>query len=150
MLPTPPPLPPQAALLSCLVFSEKGDEEAAGKLSEDLAAPYRALQAAARRIAEVSVDSKLELDAEAYVAGFKCELMPVVAAWVGGAKFVEVMALTTQFEGTIIRVIRRLEELCRQLADAAKAIGDEALERKFKEASTRMRRDIIFAASLYL
>jgi ATP-dependent RNA helicase DOB1 len=60
------------------------------------------------------------------------------------------MALTTQFEGSVIRVIRRLEELCRQLADAAKAIGDEALEAKFKEASAKMRRDIIFAASLYL
>ena len=142
--------PPQAALLSCLVFAEKGDEEAASKLPEDLAAPFRALQAAARRIAEVSIDSKLELDADTYVAGFKCELMPVVAAWVGGAKFVEVMALTTQFEGSVIRVIRRLEELCRQLADAAKAIGDEALEAKFKEASAKMRRDIIFAASLYL
>ena len=139
-----------AALLSCLVFSEKGDDEAAGKLSEELAAPFRALQAAARRIAEVSLDCKIELDADEYVASFKAEMMPVVHAWVRGAKFVEVMALTTQFEGSIIRVVRRLEELCRQLADAAKAIGDEALEGKFKEASGKMRRDIIFAASLYL
>lgn len=53
-------------------------------------------------------------------------------------------------QGTIIRVIRRLEELCRQLGDAAKAIGDEGLEKRFREASAKMRRDIIFAASLYL
>ena len=73
-----------------------------------------------------------------------------VLAWVNGAKFVDLCTMTKQFEGSIIRVIRRLEELCRQLSDAAKAVGDEALERKFKEASSRMRRDIIFAASLYL
>ena len=73
-----------------------------------------------------------------------------VLAWVNGAKFVDICTMTKQFEGSIIRVIRRLEELCRQLSDAAKAVGDEALERKFKEASAKMRRDIIFAASLYL
>lgn len=58
--------------------------------------------------------------------------------------------MTKQFEGSIIRVIRRLEELCRQLSDAAKAIGDESLQAKFRDASAKMRRDIIFAASLYL
>jgi ATP-dependent RNA helicase DOB1 len=43
-----------------------------------------------------------------------------------------------------------LEELMRQLGDCAKSIGDSALEEKFREAGTKMRRDIIFAASLYL
>lgn len=140
----------QAALLSCMVFSEKGDDDAAAKLPDELAAPFRTLQAAARRIAEVSLDCKIEMDAEEYVSSFKSEMMPLVFAWVNGAKFVDIMGMTTQFEGSIIRVIRRLEELCRQLGDAAKAIGDEGLERKFKEASAKMRRDIIFAASLYL
>ena len=70
---------------------------------------------------------------------------------VRGARFVDVCALNPkEFEGAIIRVIRRLEELTRQLADAAKAIGDEALQAKFTEASGKMRRNIVFAASLYL
>lgn len=46
--------------------------------------------------------------------------------------------------------VTRLEELLRQLGDAAKAIGDTILEEKFREACTKMRRDIIFAASLYI
>jgi ATP-dependent RNA helicase DOB1 len=37
-----------------------------------------------------------------------------------------------------------------QLAVAAKAIGNDELEGKFKEGIKLMRRDIIFAASLYL
>ena len=45
---------------------------------------------------------------------------------------------------------RRLEELMRQLGDTAKGIGDTALEEKFRDAGAKMRRDIIFAASLYL
>ena len=54
------------------------------------------------------------------------------------------------FEGTIIRVLRRLEELVRELAQASHAIGNEELEEKFKNGSTLMKRDIVFAASLYL
>jgi len=77
-------------------------------------------------------------------------MMEVVYSWVQGARFVEIMSMTTSFEGTVIRVIRRLEELIRQLADVAKVIGDAELEAKFTEASAKIRRDIIFAASLYL
>jgi ATP-dependent RNA helicase DOB1 len=98
----------------------------------------------------VSQDCKIEIDADEYVKSFRPDMMELVYAWVNGAKFVDICSMTKQFEGSIIRVIRRLEELCRQLSDAAKAIGDEGLENKFKEASTKMRRDIIFAASLYL
>lgn len=54
------------------------------------------------------------------------------------------------FEGSIIRCIKRLEELLRQMADAAKAIGNTELEHKFNEATTKIKRDIVFAASLYL
>ena len=60
------------------------------------------------------------------------------------------MKLTDQFEGTIIRVIRRLEELLRQLASASFAIGNMELRRKFDEGSALIKRDIVFAASLYL
>ena len=93
----------------------------------------------------------MPLDETEYVTSFKPQMMEVCWAWCRGAKFVDICSMNAkEFEGTIVRVIRRLEELCRQLGDASKAIGDEALETKFKEASAKMRRDIIFAASLYL
>jgi ATP-dependent RNA helicase DOB1 len=43
-----------------------------------------------------------------------------------------------------------LEELVTQLASVCKGIGNNELEIKFREASTMMKRDIVFAASLYL
>ena len=67
-----------------------------------------------------------------------------------GAKFYDICKMTPVFEGSIIRVMRRLEELLRQMINAAKAIGNNELERKFSEASTAIKRDIVFAASLYL
>jgi ATP-dependent RNA helicase DOB1 len=53
-------------------------------------------------------------------------------------------------EGSIIRVLRRLEELLRQLASASLAIGNSELKNMFEEGSARIRRGVVFAASLYL
>ena len=58
--------------------------------------------------------------------------------------------LPRSFEGSIIRAMRRLEELMRQLCSAANSIGNTELEAKFTEGIKRIKRDIIFAASLYL
>jgi ATP-dependent RNA helicase DOB1 len=67
-----------------------------------------------------------------------------------GAKFIEICKLTDIFEGSIIRVLRRLEELLRQLSSAAQAIGNQELMLKFEDGAKRIRRGVVFAASLYL
>jgi len=41
--------------------------------------------------------------------------------------------LTDQFEGSVIRVFRRLGELLRQMAQAAKVIGNDELKEKFEK-----------------
>lgn len=56
----------------------------------------------------------------------------------------------TNILGSIIRCMRRLEEVLRQLCQAAKGIGNTDLENKFSEAIKLIKRDIVFAASLYL
>jgi superfamily II RNA helicase len=76
--------------------------------------------------------------------------MEAVFAWCKGVKFVQVQELTGSFEGTTIRTLRRLEELIRQVAVAAKAIGNAELQTKFEKGSDLIKRDIVFCASLYL
>lgn len=56
--------------------------------------------------------------------------------------------MTSIFEGSIIRCIRNLEELLRQCCNAAKVIGNNELEGKFSEGIGKIKRDIVFAASL--
>lgn len=136
------------ALLSCFVFEEKSDEQS--KLKEELAGPLRTLQETARRIAKVSAECKLELPEQEYIERFRPELMDVVYAWCHGAKFAKICKMTDVFEGSIIRCLRRLEELLRQMAQAAKSIGNTELETKFEAGITKMKRDIVFANSLYL
>ena len=114
-----------------------------------------AAQDSARRIAKVCIESKIPLDEEEYVQvccvravplyvvtcnvtcqSFKSSLMDVVHAWCTGAKFSEICKMTDVFEGSIIRAMRRLEELLREMSLASKAIGNSELENKFAEGQS--------------
>jgi ATP-dependent RNA helicase DOB1 len=157
------------ALLSCLVYEERSDDPV--KLPEELAAPYRQLVGAfvrrarattavwftqcaladvAKRVAQVMQDARVVVDMKEYLEKLRPNMMEVMYAWCRGAKFAQVCQMTNAFEGSIIRCIRRLEELLRQLASAAKAIGNADLEAKFNKGIEKIKRDIVFAASLYL
>uniref|UniRef100_T1ITC5 Helicase ATP-binding domain-containing protein n=1 Tax=Strigamia maritima TaxID=126957 RepID=T1ITC5_STRMM len=141
-------VPQCTALLSCFVFQEKSNE--LSKLTNELSGPLRQMQEIARHIAKVSIESRLELQEDEYVESFRPHLMDVVYAWTKNSPFSEICKMTDVFEGSIIRCIRRLEELLRQMCQAAKAIGNAELENKFAEGIRLIKRDIVFTASLYL
>ena len=58
--------------------------------------------------------------------------------------------MTDVYEGSLIRLFRRLEELLRQMAEAGKVMGSEEISAKFEESLAKIRRDIVAAQSLYL
>jgi ATP-dependent RNA helicase DOB1 len=136
------------ALLSCAVCDDRNDK--AGKPREELTTPLKVLRETAKRIARIATESKLDVKEDDYINSFRTELMDVVYAWCTGAKFSEICKLTEIFEGSIIRVLRRLEELLRQMCAACRQIGNTELENKFQDGVARIKRDIVFAASLYL
>ena len=63
--------------------------------------------------------------------------------------FAEITGLTDIQEGIIVRCIQRLDETLKDVRNAARIIGDPTLYQKMEEASTLIKRDIVFAASLY-
>nr|XP_016479404.1 PREDICTED: DExH-box ATP-dependent RNA helicase DExH9-like [Nicotiana tabacum] len=136
------------SLLSCFVWQEKLQDTQ--KPREELELLFAQLQDIARKVAKVQLDSKVQIDVENFVSSFRPDIMEAVYAWAGGSKFYEIMEITQVFEGSLIRAIRRLEEVLQQLIEAAKAVGDVGLEAKFKKAVAKIKRDIVFAASLYL
>jgi ATP-dependent RNA helicase DOB1 len=143
------PVDVMVALLSCLVH-EENSASSKPPGTEELASAYQLLRTTATRFAEVFVQSKLNVDSETYVNSYKPSLMEAVYAWSRGAKFAEICEMTDVYEGSIIRCIRRLHEVIRQLRDASLAIGSTELAEKFKEGLGMIERGIIFAASLYL
>ncbi|KXT06855.1 hypothetical protein AC578_7117 [Pseudocercospora eumusae] len=137
-----------AAVLSCFIFEEKSDD--APQLKEELSKAYREVQAAARQVAKVSMECKVLVNEEEYLQSFKPQLMEVVYAWCHGETFAKICKMTDVYEGSLIRLFRRLEELLRQTAEAAKVMGSEELKEKFEQSLTKVRRDIVAAQSLYL
>merc|ERR1712232_476818 len=136
------------ALCSCLVFDEKSEDPITNNL--DLMKAFDTCKGIARNIAEVMIENKLPIDVEEYVSRLRPQVMDVVLGWLEGKKFFEILNQCNLYEGSIVRVIRQLEELVRELAGAAHTIGNTELEKKLLEGRERLRRGIIFAASLYL
>ena len=80
---------------------------------------------------------------------FNFGLTEVAFEWARGMPFAEITQLTDVQEGIIVRTIQRLDETLRDVKDAARVIGDPMLYQKMDQASTIIKRDIVFAASLY-
>ncbi|KAE8812378.1 Superkiller viralicidic activity 2-like 2 [Hordeum vulgare] len=138
-----------ASVVSCFVPCEKSSEQI--RLRNELSKPMMQLSEAARKIAEVQRECKLDVNVEEYVESTcKPYLMDVIYCWSKGATFGEVIEMTDIFEGSIIRLVRRLDEFLNQLKAAAEAVGEVNLEKKFGAASESLRRGIMFANSLYL
>lgn len=135
-------------LLSCLVFEEWDSDNFV--LSEENKRHHALLSNAVEKVCKVLKTCDIEADPQTYLKRFSYELMDVVRMWVCGHTFVSICAKTSVFEGSIIRTFKRLEELLRQLGDAARVIGNTELESLFALGITRIKRDIVFANSLYL
>lgn len=136
-------------LCSCFVWTEKNGGNA--QISEELQGPVMALRDVARRVGKLAVESKLAVDVEQYVAGFRTGLVEPVAAWARGANFSDVLKMAQPcYEGSLVRCLRRLEELLRQLAGGVKNLGNHDLAAVCEEGIAKIKRDIVFAASLYL
>ncbi|KAK9840731.1 hypothetical protein WJX81_000998 [Elliptochloris bilobata] len=136
------------ALVSCLVWRERGD--GGGTVRAELQGPLAALREAARRIGKVAAEARMGLDVEEYVASFRPDLADALFQWCRGASFAEIAKLSHIFEGTLVRAVRRTEEVLRQAAAGAAVMGEAALMELFQQGSARIKRDVVFAASLYL
>lgn len=81
---------------------------------------------------------------------FCTELMKVAYEWVRGKDFYDVCLLTEVQEGSIIRCMLRLDNLMKNIKNCVQFIGNNTLALKIESCQEKMRRDIIFAQSLYL
>ncbi|CUG86853.1 DEAD/DEAH box RNA helicase, putative [Bodo saltans] len=138
------------ALLSCLVNVHRTPDNFS--LPEEFQGPFKELKEIVTRIANVSVESGLIQEGGSATDKVMPSLMEVTYQWAKGAKFIDVIGLTSAYEGDIVRMMRRLEEMLRQLAGAARspAIGSLELHDKFLKGIELIKRDIVFASSLYL
>lgn len=138
-----------AAVLSALVFQEKSDDST--KLTSRMETAREQMKDILRVVSELQ-------DAEGVSAGVSDDFKPalnfgiaaVIYQWARGVPFREITDMTLIHEGSIVRCITRLDELLKDVRNAARVIGNPSLYRKMIAASMCIRRDIVFAASLYV
>ncbi|XP_071154128.1 superkiller complex protein 2-like [Mytilus edulis] len=135
-----------AALMSCVVFEQKRASEP--KLIDTLVQGKEKILGIARKIDLLQRQFGIQAPID-YEEEFKFNLMEVVFEWARGLPFSEITNLTDVQEGIIVRCIQRLNETLRDVRNAARIIGDPVLYQKMEEASSMVKRDIVFAASLY-
>lgn len=139
-----------AAMLSCFLSEEREQKDIVKPKNQVLGMLHSRIQKSAERVAEVLVEKRLDVDKDKYINSFRPDMMELVLAWANGGKFWEICALANAFEGTIIRIIRRLDELIKQVGECSQLIGNSKLKEKLDSASAKIKRGIVFAASLYL
>ncbi|CAD5122505.1 DgyrCDS10928 [Dimorphilus gyrociliatus] len=136
-----------AAILSSIVFEQSRASEA--KLNNSLLAAKREFERVASKVDDVQKQFLRREGPEEFLSKFNFQLMEVVYEWARGTSFKEITKLTDVQEGIIVRCIQRLDEVIRDVRNAARMIGDPLMFKKMEEASTKIKRDIVFAASLY-
>ena len=129
--------------MSCFVFQEKTEIEP--DLTPRLKQGRDEILAVARRVGRIQDYHKIGGgDSEKKL---KFGLVEVVYEWAKGTTFEDITKLTDVAEGTIVRVITRLDETFREVRDASRVIGDAELFKKMEEAQSKIRRD---SAYIYL
>ena len=133
---------------SCCAPDATGSPARAADCTRFLTAPPRrgALRAAADSPACVCLAGPQDFVCSTLNFG----LVEVVWEWARGTPFSDICGLTDAMEGSIVRAIVRLDETCREFRDAARVMGNTALYQQMEAASAAIKRDIVFAASLYV
>ncbi|EPS36528.1 hypothetical protein H072_9957 [Dactylellina haptotyla CBS 200.50] len=137
------------ALLSAFVFQEKTDTVPV--VPPKLERGKEKILEIAKRVNEIQTEHQILINAETddFEGRPRFGLMEVVYEWARGMTFERITDLTDVLEGTIVRVITRLDETCREVRNAARIIGDPALYQKAEKCQEMIRRDIISCGSLY-
>lgn len=139
------------ALLSAFVFQEKTESEPV--LTPRLEKGRDAIIEISNRVNHYQVKHQViasGTDASDFASTPRFHMVEVVYEWARGMSFQRITDLTDVMEGTIVRVITRLDETCREVKSAARLVGDPTLYTKMQQAQDMIKRDVIFAASLYM
>lgn len=139
------------ALLSAFVFQEKTD--ITPTLTPSLERGMAKIVEISEKVNHLQTVHQVILssdDSNDFVSRPRFGMVEVVYEWARGMSFNRITDLTDVMEGTIVRVITRLDETCREVKNAARIIGDPTLFTKMQTCQEMIKRDICATASLYM
>ncbi|VTZ66196.1 ATP-dependent RNA helicase, putative [Plasmodium chabaudi chabaudi] len=136
------------AFLSCFVYDESSKEITIN--DPILIEGYQQITKTATIIANKMNQCGMNINVKEYLEKFKSAIMPIVLLWARGHSFMDILADSQIYEGSIIRTLRRLDELLRQMICAFRGINNDNMCETLTTATKKLRRGIPFSPSLYL
>ena len=144
-------------LLSCFVGGEgaifKKDKQIVEE-DKHLMKIYNELKKEIETVVDIYIEYKINIkDKERYIKLFRYDFMKNILFWINGDKtFGEICDEKNSeiYGGSMVRCIRRMDELIKELVICADMIGNNKLKEKFEIINKKIRRGIPFTASLYL
>ncbi|CAN9256569.1 unnamed protein product [Alternaria alternata] len=139
------------ALLSAFVFQEKTDVEPT--LTANLERGVAKIVEISEKVNKIQTLHQVILsadDSNDFVSKPRFGMVEVVYEWARGMSFNRITDLTDVMEGTIVRVITRLDETCREVKNAARIIGDPTLFQKMGTCQELIKRYVLFPFSFSL
>ena len=129
------------ALLSAFVFQEKTEVEPT--LTASLERGIAKIVEISEKVNQLQTIHQVILsadDSNDFVSKPRFGMVEVVYEWARGMSFNRITDLTDVMEGTIVRVITRLDETCREVKNAARIIGDPTLFQKMGTCQELIKR----------
>jgi antiviral helicase SKI2 len=108
---------------------------------------------------DATCDRLIEIESQYSVVDTDCDkdkrlnyyFYELIHAWATKTPFLEVVKASPGLdEGTIVRMVNCVERMTQHIKAAARVMGDSKLSQRMEECSVLIKRDIIFAPSLYL
>ena len=128
-------------LLSALIFQERVDPATLAPMAPGLSAACDRLEEITMAMATAQIDEGIAIEPAEYMQELlHFGLCSVAFEWASGLQFVDVCQMTEVMEGSIVRCITRLDEMCRMVRNGALVVGDTALYEKMERASAAIKR----------
>ncbi|KAI4837469.1 ATP-dependent RNA helicase MTR4 [Plasmodium brasilianum] len=137
------------AFLSCFVYDESTNKDITIN-DPILVEGYQQIIKTATSVANKMNHCGMNINLKDYLDKFKSSIMPIVLLWARGHSFMEILTDSQIYEGSIIRTLRRLDELLRQMICAFRGINNDNMCEILTAATKKLRRGIPFSPSLYL
>ena len=148
-----------SSIYCCLSKENTGKKEDMESTNNDINAQkkikkiYEEILKKVNYIADILEECKIFDDdgKKRYIESFNDNYMMPMYKWISGYKFDKLIEeYYTLYEGSLIRVIRRVEEFSKSFETSVEHIGDYNLKKKLEEMEQKIKRDLPFASSLYL
>ena len=148
-----------AAIYCCLSKENQGKKEDESSTIKDknvqktIEKIYDGVKKKVEYIGEILEECKIlgKGEKDKYIESFNDYYMLPIYKWINGMSFSDLIKeFDKLYEGSLIRVIRRVEEFTKNFVVTAQHIGDTNLQKKLEEMGIKIKRGLPFTASLYL